>query len=106
MESVGGKLVRDRIPEIIRADGGEPVTYRAEPDEFRRRLRDKLREEVDEFLEADGASAVEELADILEVVYALAADLGTTTDALETTRAAKAAARGAFTDRTVWTGIA
>ncbi len=100
-----GKLVRDRIPEIIRAGGSEPVTYQADPVEFRRRLRDKLLEEVDEFLEADDATAVEELADILEVVYALAADLGTTKDALETTRSAKAGERGAFTDRTIWTGI-
>jgi predicted house-cleaning noncanonical NTP pyrophosphatase (MazG superfamily) len=99
----GSKLVRDRIPEIIRASGTEPTTYRAGPAEFRQRLRDKLLEEVDEFLTADdGPIAVEELADILEVVYALAADLGTTKDALETTRAAKAAERGAFADRVIW----
>ena len=62
-------------------------------------------EEVDEFLAADGATAVEELADILEVVYALAADLGTTKDHLETTRAVKATERGTFTDRVIWTGV-
>jgi predicted house-cleaning noncanonical NTP pyrophosphatase (MazG superfamily) len=100
-----GKLVRDRIPDIIRADGAEPITYQAEPEEYRRRLRDKLQEEVDEFLTADGPTAVEELADILEVVYALATDLGTTREALETTRATKAAQRGAFTNRTIWTGL-
>jgi predicted house-cleaning noncanonical NTP pyrophosphatase (MazG superfamily) len=105
MRSADGKLVRDRIPEIIRADGAEPITYQAEPDEYRRRLRDKLQEEVDEFLTADGPAAVEELADILEVVYALAADLGTTREALETIRATKAGKRGAFADRTVWTGL-
>ncbi|WP_329002784.1 nucleoside triphosphate pyrophosphohydrolase [Kribbella sp. NBC_00709] len=104
MTSPTGKLVRDRIPEIIRASGTEPITYQADPAEFRRRLRDKLPEEVDEFLTADDETAVEELADILEVVYALAADLGTTKDHLETTRAAKAAARGAFTNRVIWTG--
>jgi predicted house-cleaning noncanonical NTP pyrophosphatase (MazG superfamily) len=103
--SAGGKLVRDRIPEIIRASGAEPITYRAESAEYRRRLHDKLLEEVDEFLTADEATAVEELADILEVVYALAADLGTTKDHLERTRAAKAAERGAFTGRVIWTGV-
>ncbi|WP_410785246.1 nucleoside triphosphate pyrophosphohydrolase [Kribbella sp. C-35] len=74
--------MRDRIPQIIRASGAEPMTYQADPAEYRRRLRDKL-----------------------AVVYALAADLGTTEEALETTRAAKARERGAFTDRTIWTGI-
>jgi predicted house-cleaning noncanonical NTP pyrophosphatase (MazG superfamily) len=102
--SAGGRLVRDRIPEIIRASGVEPITYRAADVEYRRRLRDKLLEEVDEFLAADETTAVEELADILEAVYALAADLGATKDHLETTRAAKATARGSFVDRVVWTG--
>ncbi|WUJ72266.1 nucleoside triphosphate pyrophosphohydrolase [Kribbella soli] len=100
-----GKLVRDRIPEIIRGSGAEPITYRAGAAEYRRRLRDKLLEEVDEFLAADGEASVEELADILEVVYALAADLGTTKEDLETTRAAKAAERGTFDNRVIWTGV-
>lgn len=99
-----GKLVRDRIPQIIREDGAEPVTYTAGPDEYRARLRDKLREEVDEFLTADDTKAPEELADVLEVVYALAADLGIDADQLEKIRAAKATERGGFADRIVWTG--
>ena len=99
-----GKLVRDLIPQIIREDGAEPVTYTAGREEYRSRLRDKLGEEVAEFLEADEDSAPEELADVLEVVRALAADLGVGADRLEKIRAAKAAARGGFADRTVWTG--
>jgi predicted house-cleaning noncanonical NTP pyrophosphatase (MazG superfamily) len=100
-----GKLVRDRIPDIIRADGSEPIVYQADPAEYRQRLRDKLLEEVDEFLTADPASAVEELADVLEVVYALAADLGTDRPTLEQLRQAKATERGAFADRLVWLGL-
>ncbi|WP_432894567.1 nucleoside triphosphate pyrophosphohydrolase [Kribbella sp. CA-245084] len=103
--NAGGKLVRDRIPEIIRASGAEPISYRAEGAEYRSRLRDKLLEEVDEFLAADGEAAVEELADVLEVVYALAADLGTSKEALETTRATKAGERGTFSNRVIWTGV-
>lgn len=99
-----GKLVRDLIPQIIREDGAEPVTYTAGREEYRSRLRDKLGEEVAEFLDADEDSAPEELADVLEVVRALAADLGVGADQLEKIRAAKAAARGAFAERTVWTG--
>jgi predicted house-cleaning noncanonical NTP pyrophosphatase (MazG superfamily) len=99
-----GKLVRDRIPQIIRQDGAEPVTYAAGPEEYRRRLRDKLAEEVAEFLEAEEEKAPEELADVLEVVRALAADLGVEADQLEKIREAKAGERGAFAERIVWTG--
>ena len=99
-----GKLVRDRIPEIIRAEGAEPVVYTADPREYRSRLRDKLGEEVAEFLEADDARAPEELADVLEVVRALAADLGVEVEQLEKVRETKAAERGGFTGRVVWTG--
>ncbi|MCX4663722.1 hypothetical protein ACIBCB_09405 [Streptomyces uncialis] len=99
-----GKLVRDRIPQIIREDGAEPVIYTAAPEEYRDRLRDKLGEEVAEFLEADDESAPEELADVLEVVRALAADLGIDANQLEKIREAKAGERGGFAERIVWTG--
>ncbi|MFH8224596.1 nucleoside triphosphate pyrophosphohydrolase [Streptomyces sp. NPDC018057] len=99
-----GKLVRDRIPQVIRDSGTEPVTYTAGRAEYRNRLRDKLGEEVAEFLEADEDSAPEELADVLEVVRALAADLGVDADHLEKIRQAKASERGGFADRIVWTG--
>ncbi|WP_327071351.1 nucleoside triphosphate pyrophosphohydrolase [Kitasatospora sp. NBC_01302] len=99
-----GKLVRDRIPQIIREGGATPVTYIAGPQEYRSRLRDKLGEEVAEFLEADDARAPEELADVLEVVYALAADLGIGMDQVEEIRRAKADERGGFAGRVVWTG--
>lgn len=99
-----GKLVRDRIPDIIRADGAEPDVYVADPVEYRQRLRAKLAEEVAEFMEADDTDAPEELADILEVAFALAADLGVDADRLEKIRAAKAEQRGAFSERIVWTG--
>jgi predicted house-cleaning noncanonical NTP pyrophosphatase (MazG superfamily) len=99
------KLVRDRIPDLVRANGEVPVTYQADPAEYRRRLREKLLEEVDEFLNADPTGAVEELADVLEVVYALAADLGTDQPALDQVRHTKATERGAFVDRIVWQGV-
>ncbi|MFH8339116.1 nucleoside triphosphate pyrophosphohydrolase [Streptomyces sp. AM6-12] len=99
-----GKLVRNRIPQIIRDGGTEPVFYTAGRGEYRSRLRDKLGEEVAEFLAADDDVAPEELADVLEVVRALAADLGVGEDQLEKIRAAKTAERGDFSDRIVWTG--
>ena len=95
-----GKLVRDKIPEIIRSKGQEPVIYTADIEEYRIRLRDKLREEVEEYLASDNDR--EELADILEVLYALAGQAGTDHQQLEKLRAAKAEKRGGFADRIIW----
>ncbi|HXK36305.1 MAG TPA: nucleoside triphosphate pyrophosphohydrolase [Candidatus Paceibacterota bacterium] len=68
------KLVRDRIPEIIRAKGLIPVVHNErDPLQFTKRLRDKLLEEVNEFMESGKR---EELADILEVVHACADFMG------------------------------
>jgi predicted house-cleaning noncanonical NTP pyrophosphatase (MazG superfamily) len=95
-----GKLVRDKIPQIIRSKGQVPVMYTAGTEEYCIRLRDKLREEVEEYLASDNDR--EELADILEVLYALARQAGTDQQQLEELRAAKAEKRGGFADRIVW----
>ena len=71
-------------------------------EEYRASLRAKLREEVQEFLDSDDDP--EELADILEVLYALAEDGGTDRQQLEKLRSAKAEERGAFADRIIWCG--
>ena len=97
-----GKLVRDKIPQIIRSKGREPVIYAASTEEYGARLRDKLREEVGEFLASDNDP--EELADILEVLYALAGQAGTYRQQLEKLRAAKTDERGGFADRIIWSG--
>ena len=62
------KLVRDKIPEIIKGDEKVPITHVAEDEEYWEKLKEKLKEEVDEFLEK---SNEEELADVLEVVNAI-----------------------------------
>jgi predicted house-cleaning noncanonical NTP pyrophosphatase (MazG superfamily) len=95
-----GKLVRDKIPQIIRSKGQEPVIKTADTEEYCIRLRDKLREEVEEYLASDNDR--EELADILEVLYALARQAGTDKQQLEKLRAAKAEKRGGFADRIIW----
>ncbi|WP_018352583.1 nucleoside triphosphate pyrophosphohydrolase [Longispora albida] len=93
------KLVRDRIPEIIAASGAVPQHRTAAPEEAEALLRAKLAEETAEFL---GSGEAEELADVLEVLHALAAQRGLTPADLEGLRAAKAEARGAFTRLYVW----
>lgn len=92
------KLVRDRIPEIIHAAGGRPETRVADPAEHAARLRAKLVEEGGEYI---ASGDPEELADVLEVVHALAAAHGISPAELERLRAAKAAERGAFGKRLV-----
>ncbi|WP_199776984.1 nucleoside triphosphate pyrophosphohydrolase [Deinococcus sp. NW-56] len=88
------KLVRDRIPEHFPAS-----RYRVlDESEYEVALRAKLTEEVGEYL-ADGTP--EELADVLEVLHALAARHGLTLEDLERLRAQKAAERGGFAGR-VW----
>lgn len=98
--AIRGKLVRDKIPQIIRSKGEEPIIGTADTEEYCIRLRDKLREEVEEYLASDNDR--EELADILEVLYALAEQAGTDQHELEKLRAAKAEKRGGFAERIIW----
>lgn len=93
-----GKLVRDRVPELIRAGGGEPNTRTAHEAEYPALLRVKLLEEVQEFLDSDDA---DELVDVIEVVYAIAREKGVDVKQLERLRAAKETERGSFTEQTV-----
>jgi predicted house-cleaning noncanonical NTP pyrophosphatase (MazG superfamily) len=90
------KLVRDKIPEIIRQNGGEPIIRTLNDDEFTACLHKKLDEEVAEFHQDRN---VQELADILEVVYALASDLGISREMLMDVYEEKHARRGGFSDK-------
>ena len=92
------KLVRARIPEIIREAGGRPETRVADTAEHVARLRAKLVEESGEYIASGNP---EELADVLEVVHALAAAHGISPAELERLRSAKAAERGGFGKRLV-----
>ncbi len=93
MTTVYNKLVRDRIPDIIEADGETPITERVVDDAYHEALREKLDEEVAEYQETGD---VEELADVLEVVYALGEQQGVDRSALEEKREQKRAERGGF----------
>ncbi|GAA3196636.1 MULTISPECIES: nucleoside triphosphate pyrophosphohydrolase [Streptomyces] len=99
------KLVRDLIPQIIRERGAIPGAYIANPEEYRGRPRYKFVEEVTEVLAAqEGDDALTELADVLEVMHALAADLGSDMAEVETIRVAQAQERGGFADRGILRG--
>lgn len=92
------KLVRDRIPERIEDDDRQPTTHVADDHEYTDRLAEKLTEESTEYAES---REFEELADVLEVVYAILDDRGRTMDALENRRRQKRVDRGGFEDRLV-----
>jgi predicted house-cleaning noncanonical NTP pyrophosphatase (MazG superfamily) len=93
-----GKLVRDRIPELIVESGRQPEVIRLAAEERLGALRDKLREESDELAAASGDAVLGELADVLEVLRALAAQHHVTWSEVEDAAAAKAEERGAFTE--------
>jgi predicted house-cleaning noncanonical NTP pyrophosphatase (MazG superfamily) len=93
------KVVRDGIPELLERLDKHFVTWRLDGPALAAGLRAKIDEEIAEFDAASGYEArLGELADVLEVIVALAATEGATEADLNQYRAAKAAAWGAFTE--------
>jgi len=93
------KLVRDNIPEILKQKGLVPIIHRANDVEYKERLKYKLMEEVNEFLVSDDRR---ELADILEVIYAISDFEKMGTDELENIRKDKLNERGKFSNRIIF----
>ncbi|QHW31444.1 nucleoside triphosphate pyrophosphohydrolase [Paenibacillus rhizovicinus] len=97
---VYNKLVRDRIPSMIHANGKACRTRILDEDAYKHELTLKLKEESEEYFAAqEPVDSLEELADMLEVIRALAAVHGATWEELEALRGQKAEARGGFRDR-------
>ena len=93
------KLVRDFIPRIIQEDPERTCDYYiAEDDEYRRRLFDKMREELDEFIQDP---SYEEAADMYEVFRAICLEFALSIDAVHNVAAEKRAQRGGFFNRIV-----
>ena len=72
-----GKLVRDKIPQIIIADGRTPIVRTLSDEEYLSELDRKLNEEVAEY-QAD--KSLEEMADVLEVLLAICEARGHSVD--------------------------
>ncbi len=87
------KLVRDKIPDIIRENGATCKTLILSNEEYLKMIDLKLDEELAEYHKDQN---LEELADLLEVIYAAAAARGYTIEELENIRTAKAQERGSF----------
>lgn len=93
------KLIRDRLPEIMRGQGLAVFDRRLDDDEFIVALGDKLVEEAHEARAASPDEIAGELADVLEVVHAMAQVHGLSPQDVEAARLAKRAARGGFDAR-------
>lgn len=92
------KLVRDKIPVVLKAEGKTVRSHIASDDEYWDKLKHKLKEEAAEFFHAE---SVEELADVIEVIEAIVAFKKIDNEALEQLRQQKNTDRGAFKDRII-----
>ena len=90
------KLVRDKIPDMIRKQGETAHIRILEDTEYRQALENKLDEEAAEFHES---KKLEELADILEVIYALAESQGASVQELLNVYEKKHNKRGGFSKK-------
>jgi len=92
------KLIRDKIPQIIKEKGKTPIIHKASEEEYWQKLKEKLKEEAEEFYKD---SNKEELADILEVINAICEFKNISKDNLENLRKNKAEQRGSFKEKII-----
>lgn len=72
MVKIYNKLVRDKIPEIIENDGEKPITRILDDEEYKKELKNKLVEESQEAVLAEGSDELmKEIVDIFEVIEAV-----------------------------------
>lgn len=93
---VYNKLVRDKIPTIIKEDGRKCTLRILENEEYRQELNTKLKEEVNEYITDNN---VEELADIVEVIYGILDSMDVSREEFEKIRMQKVEKRGAFKEK-------
>ena len=87
------KVVRDKIPEIIEESGKKFNLKQLDDVSFLAEIEKKLSEEVNEYTESKD---IEELADLLEVIYRISELRGVNSDELDKIRKNKAEKRGKF----------
>jgi predicted house-cleaning noncanonical NTP pyrophosphatase (MazG superfamily) len=101
------KLVRDRIPEIIKANSGEFELKNINDEEFEIELKKKLLEETQELVSASKENVLNELADVLEVIKSLATHYKIPFSKVERCRVDKRKKRGGFKKKLflVWSNL-
>jgi predicted house-cleaning noncanonical NTP pyrophosphatase (MazG superfamily) len=90
------KLVRDKIPEIIIKDNKKPIIKKLNNSDYIIELNRKIQEEVKEYLESNN---IEELADIIEVIYGILDAKNISFQEFEKIRKNKVKKRGAFKEK-------
>ena len=94
------KLVRDKIPEIIREKGGNPEFEILDDADYLKLLNNKLLEECNEVITAETKEdKTEELADLLEVIMAMSKFMDIDFDTVDRVRQEKKTKRGGFDSR-------
>ena len=93
---VYNKLVRDKIPDIIEASGKTCNVEVLSDEEYLKMVDAKLDEELAEYHQDQN---IEELADLVEVIYAAAKARGYSIEDLESVRMEKVEKRGAFDEK-------
>ncbi len=93
---IHNKLVRDKIPEIIKDADKIPVIEILNKEDYKKKLDLKLHEELAEYIESD---SVEELADLVEVIYNILAYKNIDLEEFERIRLKKVNKNGSFKDR-------
>jgi len=94
------KLVRDKIPQIIEKTGKKYTTEILNDQDYIKYLKEKSYEELDEYCAAQSnEEAVEELADLLEIIHALASHHDFSIEEVEKVRLEKAEKRGGFQEK-------
>lgn len=96
-----GKLVRDKIPQIIIEAGKKPITRILDNDEYLDELDKKLNEETAEY-QVD--KSIEEMVDILEVLFAICEARGYSIEKLMEVRNVKREKCGGFEQKIFWEG--
>jgi len=89
------KAVRDKIPEIIKADGKECRFKILSNEEFLVELEKKLGEEIEEYRRS---WEIMELVDVMEILYRVAELKGVSANRFELLRERKRAERGGFSE--------
>jgi predicted house-cleaning noncanonical NTP pyrophosphatase (MazG superfamily) len=97
---VYNKLVRDLIPEVIEKTGKSFTARTLNDEEYIKELNKKAKEELTEYENArDQKEVVEEIADLLEVIHAMAQYHGTNMTEIERVREKKSIDRGGFKEK-------
>ena len=94
------KLIRDKLPHIMRASGIQVFERVMEKDEYLKRLKDKLLEEAKEVIASGSEKEMrEELADLLEVMLSLAKAYGMELADIQQAAEQKRTEKGGFDNR-------